>query len=194
MNESKILAVYGHLQEAEQKLDYFIVGVAGALCAFIAQSYRPEQLGLNPSTLEVVSVFSLLLSCVLGFRRIELSIIIGRINALMLESDDKLSALVSNFNGASLLNKSTGEVYTPETTLMLIEKYGKDKKSLLASLNMIQKKSQRAYRARNWLLPIGLLFLLSSRISVPYMNIDSKQSVEQGVAPYVAQGAPSGER
>ena len=34
MNENKIIAIYGHLQESERKLDYFFVGVAGALrCA-----------------------------------------------------------------------------------------------------------------------------------------------------------------
>ncbi len=187
MNENKIIAIYGHLHESERKLDYFFVGVAGALCAYIAQGYTPERFGLNPASIEVISVFTLLIACVFGFKRIELSIIISRINALLLESDDKRSALMTSFKGGALLNKSTGEVYTPESTLQLIEKYGNDKKSLLASLNKIQRKSSLAYNTRNWLLLMGLLFLLASRISEPYMGQDITQGGEHLCAACVAQ-------
>lgn len=50
---------------SSEKFDYFILGVICALCAFIAQGYRPERLGVNPAALELFALLIFVLAVVL---------------------------------------------------------------------------------------------------------------------------------
>jgi hypothetical protein len=63
--------------EAEQRLDYFMAGIIGALCAFLAERYHADKLGLNTSTLALAAILMLILSFYYALKRIE-SIATGR--------------------------------------------------------------------------------------------------------------------
>jgi hypothetical protein len=50
------LKIFDSWREASQKFDYFVAGLIGALVAFIGQSFKAVQLGLNAGTLELASL------------------------------------------------------------------------------------------------------------------------------------------
>ena len=62
-------------RDSTEKFDYFILGVTGALCAFISQTYKPAKIGVNAGTLEVVALLILVLAVVASFRRLEKSLL-----------------------------------------------------------------------------------------------------------------------
>lgn len=49
MTDRSILA-YEHYREATQRFEYFILGVSGALCAYIGQHLSPQKIGLTAYT------------------------------------------------------------------------------------------------------------------------------------------------
>ncbi|AZC94219.1 hypothetical protein [Pseudomonas chlororaphis] len=71
--------------EAASKLDYFILGVTLAICAYLAQTNPYAQLGVNKETFLLGSLLVFAASAICGFKRIESTIAAIRINATILE-------------------------------------------------------------------------------------------------------------
>lgn len=74
--------------EAASKLDYFILGVTLAICAYLAQTNPYAKIGVNEATLLLCSLFVFAASAVCGFKRIESTIATLRMNATALEEPD----------------------------------------------------------------------------------------------------------
>jgi hypothetical protein len=72
--------------EAANKLDYFILGVTLAICAYLAQTNPYAQLGVNKETFLLGSLLVFAASAICGFKRIESSIAALRMNAAALEA------------------------------------------------------------------------------------------------------------
>jgi len=70
--------------EAVSKLDYFILGVALAVCAYLAQTNPYAKLGANKETFLLASLLVFASSAVCGFKRIEAMNKAIRMNALAL--------------------------------------------------------------------------------------------------------------
>lgn len=71
--------------EAALKLDYFILGVTLAICAYLAQTNPYAQLGVNKETFLLGSLLVFAASAICGFKRIESVIAALRMNAAALE-------------------------------------------------------------------------------------------------------------
>ncbi|MCQ6258394.1 hypothetical protein [Pseudomonas sp. Q11] len=71
--------------EAASKLDYFILGVTLAICAYLAQTNPYAQLGVNKETFLLGSLLVFATSAICGFKRIESTIAALRMNAVALE-------------------------------------------------------------------------------------------------------------
>lgn len=72
--------------EAASKLDYFILGVTLAICAYLAQTNPYAQLGVNKETFLLGSLLVFAASAICGFKRIESTIAALRMNAFALEA------------------------------------------------------------------------------------------------------------
>jgi hypothetical protein len=70
--------------EAASKLDYFILGVTLAICAYLAQTNPYGKIGLNTETLLLVTLFVFAFSAIFGFKRLESAIKSSRLNAIAL--------------------------------------------------------------------------------------------------------------
>ena len=46
MPDRSVIA-YEHYREASQRFEYFVLGISGALCAYITQNLKPEKLVLH---------------------------------------------------------------------------------------------------------------------------------------------------
>lgn len=74
--------------EAASKLDYFILGVTLAICAYLAQTNPYSQFGANKETFLLGSLLVFAASAICGFKRIESTIAALRMNAAALEERD----------------------------------------------------------------------------------------------------------
>lgn len=72
--------------EAASKLDYFILGVTLAICAYLAQTNPYAQLCVNKETFLLGSLLVFAASAICGFKRIESTIAALRMNAAALEA------------------------------------------------------------------------------------------------------------
>jgi len=75
--------------EALHKLDYFILGATLAICGYLAQTNPYGKLGVNKETFLLGSLLIFAASAVLGFKRIEATIITIRMNAFALEPESR---------------------------------------------------------------------------------------------------------
>ena len=169
MTEKRSLIVYRQLHEAEQKFDYFITGLTGAICAYIGEGYTPSKIGFNASTVELLSVVLLLISFGLGFKRIRWVITGKRLNASNLDAFEKKGEWTANFRGEPLINASTGEVLHPEDIIDRVKKHGKDINDLEQPMATARRKAMSFYLWRNRFLFAGFLGLLAGKVLQAYV-------------------------
>jgi hypothetical protein len=169
MSTSRSDAVHEKWRESTEKFDYFILGVVGALCAYISQTYKPERIGLNPGTLDLLALLVLVLGAVFGFRRIEMTNLATMINQRVLHSNERRGALVSVVHKGPRVNTETGEVYTPEYASQEVAKLTKLIELHHPKLESAQRRAQRYYKLRNAFTLTGFLMLLSAKLYSAYV-------------------------
>ena len=167
MTKRSLLA-YENWNRAQEKFDYFILGVIGALCAYLTQNLNPSALGLNPATAELLAVVFLMSSAIIGFLRVETGITIFSINHKQLSLSEKKGGLVSNFQGAPLLNEETGQVFTAQQIVNELEVIDKAAPLLKSEIERLCEKSVFLYKLRNYFLLIGFSLLVLSKLWAAY--------------------------
>lgn len=152
-----------------EKFDYFILGVICALCAFIAQGYRPAKLGVNPAALELIALLTLVLAVVAGFRRIEQTLMVTVLNHRQLHAFEARGGMVVKMqDGRTLINEATGQFFTPEQAARRVEELTKTIQATEPALEAAKAAAQRQYKIRNSLALAGFLFLLAARVWFAY--------------------------
>lgn len=160
--------LYEASRDAQIKFDYFVLGVVGALCAFIGQSFHPSRLGWNPSTVELISLLMFVGAAVAGFRRIESVNSLMRINSQYLRMQEERGSLVPTV-GATAINHSTGEIYSSAEIAAKIAALGDIIPKAREDMERVGQTTLRTYKWRNWLLLVGFLALLASRVWSAYV-------------------------
>ena len=163
MSTARSDGVYEKWRESTEKFDYFILGVLGALCAYISQTYKAERLGLNPGTLDLLALLVLVLAAVFGFRRIEAVNQGSLINHRILHAYERRGVLASVTQNGSGINTQTGETYTPEYAASQIPLLSKPQ------LQAAQKRALVHYQLRNGFTLVGFLMLLSAKLYSAYV-------------------------
>lgn len=160
--------LYEASRDAQVKFDYFVLGVVGALCAYIGQAFHPSRLGFNPSTSELLSLLLFVGAAIAGFRRIESVNSLMRINSQYLRMQEERGTLAPTV-GSPVLNHSTGEVFSPDEVMAKIAALSEVIPKARASLESVGKTTLRMYKWRNGLLLVGFLVLLASRVWSAYV-------------------------
>lgn len=169
MPTSRSDAVHEKWRESTEKFDYFILGVVGALCAYISQTYKPERIGLNPGTLDLLALLVLVLGAIFGFRRIEMTNLATMVNHRVLHSNERRGVLAKVVHNGPGMNTETGETYTPEHATQEIAKLSKLIDLLHPKLEFAQKRAQRYYKLRNAFTLTGFLMLLGAKLFSAYV-------------------------
>jgi hypothetical protein len=152
-----------------EKFDYFILGVVCALCAFIAQGYKPAKLGINPSTLEFVALLVFVLAVVAGFRRIERTLQVTLLNHQVLHAYEARGGMVSKMSeGRTLINEATGQLFSPEQAQARVAELTKSIQELKPLLESAKARAHVYYTRRNGLSLTAFLLLLSARVWSAY--------------------------
>ena len=161
--------LYASWRESTEKFDYFILGVICAMCAFISQTYKPAQVGMNAGTLELIALLVLVLASVVGFRRIERVLLVTMLNHRELHAYEARGAMVAKMSGGkTLINEATGPIYTPEAAAKRVSELTKTIEQLTVERVPVQAAALRSYKLRNAFTLIGFLLLLTARVLSAY--------------------------
>lgn len=162
--------VYEKWRESTERFDYFVLGVLGALCAYISQTYKAERIGVNPGTLELLALLVLVLAAIIGFRRIEAVNQSNLINHRILHSYERRGGLVEVIQKGPGFNAQTGETYTPEYAKNKIAELSKKIALLQPELEDAQGRALKYYHLRNALTLTGFLMLLAAKLYSAYVE------------------------
>ena len=168
MQPSRSDAVYENWRQSTEKFDYFVLGVLGALCAYLSQTYTPSRIGINPGTVELLALLTLVLAGVFGFRRIESINVATMINQQLLHANERRGVLVEVLHKGPALNTQTGQTYTPEYAASEIPKLSTRIKALEPGLREAQLKAERSYKVRNWLTLVGFALIIAAKLFSAY--------------------------
>lgn len=161
--------VFESWRQAAEKFDYFILGVTGALCAYISQVYKPAKLGLNPASLELFALVLLVGSAVAGFRRIENTIQVTSLNHRLLRANEERGILVSKASNGALINESTGDILSPHMVVQHIDTVTQSIPELRQQLKIARSAAEYSYRVRNALLFVGFSILVIAKVWSAYI-------------------------
>lgn len=160
--------VYDTWRQANEKFDYFVTGLTGALCAYISQTYNPGKISLSPGTLELISLLILIFSVFSGFRRIEKTIQTHRYNHRSLYIAEQTGELVSNYSSGLAVNKNTGEVLTTAQIQERVRVLKEAKPEVDKFADDAASAAGFWYTIRNYSLLFGFLFLVASKVWAVY--------------------------
>ncbi|HUT33566.1 MAG TPA: hypothetical protein VNE39_08815 [Planctomycetota bacterium] len=169
MDEVRSLQAFEHWRDANQRFDYFVMGMTGALCAYIAQSWVPRRISVSPSTAELVALLLLAASVYAGFRRAQEAIHTFAIAHQRIRLSERRGKLLSNLSDAPLMNPLSGEVFSRERAEELIDAWGEAIPRLGVEADATSHAAGRWARARNRFLFVGFLLLLAARVWSAYV-------------------------
>lgn len=162
--DSKYDILYENWLSASDKFDYFVLGLTGAVCAYIAKGFVPQKMSFTPNTVELIALTLLLVSLVFGFRRLEKSIIVHSVTFQLHSREELLQKLKDNPHD-TVTDPDSGKSRSKDDEIKLLSdriseaKSGRDKAVIAA---------ERLYKWRNLFLFGGVFALLISKIWSAY--------------------------
>ena len=163
--------LYDSWRTSAEKFDYFVLGILGALCAYIANNFEPTVIGFNPKTVELIALVAFLTSAILGFRRIEASVLLTSLNHRYLRANEHSGLLAQQLaSGRPFLNSATGEVYSPQNARTEIAAIEGALPALNEQMRITGDRAEFSYAWRNRLVLLGFLLLVSSRVWSAYYH------------------------
>ena len=156
---------------SSEKFDYFVCGIGGALFAYLGQAYIPQKFESWSQCLTPLALICLTLSFYSGFRRIQISNELTKLNKEMLQAHERIVNFTSalNTNDSSFVS-GTGEIHTRE----MLEQFRKDEEKMVEETNKLAftktDLANRCGKFRDGLLFIGFLAILFSKIVQPYFE------------------------
>jgi hypothetical protein len=158
-------------RQSSEKFDYFVLGITGALCAYITQTFKFMKLGVTPNSLEFIAFLLLCLAAFAGFRRIEATVAVYRTNHILLRGGEKHGELTDNLSISTkpLINRATGEVIPRDVARANILAIRQTEPELRELAERQATSAGRWYTVRNWLLVAGFCALLSAKVWAAYV-------------------------
>lgn len=165
--ERSVLA-FDNWKTSQEKFDYFILGVIGALCAYLSQNIELAPLGYNSSTMELLALMTIFLSGIAGFLRLEEAIELHALNHHQLHLNEKKGQLVSKFSGGPMLNSETGEVLSPHQVAIEVGAIDHVMPEIKGKIQKYTSRSSIYYKLRNIFLLIGFLMIVGAKVWAAY--------------------------
>lgn len=164
--------LYKHHYEAEQKYDYFIVGLAGAMFAYIVQTYVPAKIEFSPSVLEPVSLILLGFAFFVGLKRIEQVKVGVRLNHEYLNSKEQAKMLTNALQSesSSIIGSESGEPVSKEEISKRKKKHLERIDQCSEGMKRNANASERTYRIRNYLVMAGFGSIFLAKVLQPYFQ------------------------
>jgi len=168
MGEDKIFAAWEAWLRESTKYDYYVLGITGFICAYIARGFVVQPVRIAPNTLELFALFTLIGSFICGFIRVQQTVGLLRIGIEKEEAIQKLRvlreaqampAIVKDSTGTKV---SAGELAVAHRVLPLLVDGCDDASNKTIDI------SSRAFTWRNILLVLGGIMMLASKVWYAY--------------------------
>ncbi|MGY0800170.1 hypothetical protein ACW7G0_14120 [Lysobacter sp. A286] len=157
--------LYETWRTSAEKFDYFVLGILGALCAYIASSFEAGVLGPNPKTLELSALVAFFASAMCGFLRVESTVFLTSLNHKYLRSNEQRGLLTQQLaNGAPFLNSATGQIYSPQHAQAEVEVINQALPSISKQMERAGRRAEVTYAWRNRLVVLGFMLLVGARV------------------------------
>jgi hypothetical protein len=164
--------------DSVEKFDYFIVSVAGALFAYVGQSYVPHKFDSVFSALMPLALVYLILAFVFGCRRIYLANIGKKLNKECVKEHEDCKHITETLkkfqcseNFGVLTDNITGEVVTAEYLTSRRNKKLATKKELERVARLKIKWANSHEKFRDICLFLGFVLILAAKIFQPYLSV-----------------------
>jgi hypothetical protein len=168
MNE-KSFELFSKEHSSSEKFDYFVCSVAGALFAYIGQTYTPHTFDSWFYYLTPIALLALTLCFCCGFILIKMSNDITRLNKVLyleMEEGERLTKLLRT--DQKEFTNSYGVVASRES----IEKERNEEldsaEEIRKEINSKDEKAAKWIYGRNSLLALGFILILLSKVLQPY--------------------------
>lgn len=170
MPEKLSTFVFSGFREAQQKFDYFVTGISGALFAYIAQTYTPERIAFSPAILEPASLVCLAVSFFLGVRRIATYVTTVKLNHDMLDHGEKAGSCTDAMlnGGHTMFDRQSGEVASRHDFEVQRQFHMKQAESARIDMELASSRFERIGYHRDWWLYCGFGAIFLSKILAPY--------------------------
>lgn len=162
--------MYGYWRDASDKFDYFVVGGAGALAAYVGQNLQVTSLGWNAATVELGALILLVGAVIFGFKRIENNVEVFKAMHKRLYAEEARGSLVEAASKGPSVNAATGDVLAPHVMRALAEQHDAQRIALRKVLEDRVKQSGAFYIWRNRLLLNGFALLVFARVIKAYIG------------------------
>ncbi len=164
------LEAWKNVKQAQQKYDYFIVGLSTTLFAYLGSKFTPEPIALSKNLFELVALICILISIIYGVLRLEKDIAIQSTDYRKLQAQERLDAVnkIINLPYKNISVDSGKEILKSDA----IEKQEILKEFVnksLKGLEMLGERYEFYFKIRNGSLLLGFIFLISSKFIGLYL-------------------------
>ncbi|HWQ90823.1 MAG TPA: hypothetical protein VN673_04070 [Clostridia bacterium] len=157
--------------EAEQKFDYFICGVTGALFAYLGEHFSPRKFEWGVSALEPLALCFLVGAFFVGLKRLQYCYEVKRQNHVMLDTAHNATVLAKALDEAQTVYGNRGQRLAPELVIAEQQEYQRSCEIAESKMRKAIITASWASRVRNGLLLMGFIALLLSKLLLPYAVI-----------------------
>ncbi|MCC6243965.1 MAG: hypothetical protein IT353_14070 [Gemmatimonadaceae bacterium] len=158
MTERSIVA-WQRWRDQADKFDYYALGIASALTAYLGQHIVPARLGLNASTLELASLLTLAASTVAGLKRLKAATSFSLAESVALDAQEKAGGVATQLlksPGQQLIDEESGTIYSHEQAHQLARTMQARSDSAEKQVARWRKAAESTYRWRDRFLIGGV--------------------------------------
>lgn len=173
LTHGRIQDLYSKAHASGERLDYFMCTAAGALFAYIGQSFAPEKLPFASSLCLCIALLILTISFVCGYFRLQSGNAVTRWNQKQIQFEDELAEAIQiisecgknqTANDKSVCRSSLGKTFT--LAEMKQKKYDTEiaVKSAEKSLQRGRSYGNRFAKIRDICLSVSFVFILAAKV------------------------------
>jgi hypothetical protein len=161
--------VYSKSHDAKLKFDYFICSVAGALFAYIAQTYIPQKLDSAFSIIQTIALLFLALSFYFGIRRIQYSSLSTELNFTLLQAEKGAANITETLKKfTEYHHKITGKSLSRESLELSRTDFLAQSEDCRNRLQGSKSRARHFGRFQVYFLLAGFVIIFVSKVLQPY--------------------------
>jgi hypothetical protein len=174
MPETRSDSLFHASFKAAQQFDYFMLGMIGAIVAYIAQNVEPRTFNSPSYDIYIVAVIALLLALYCGIARIERSNLYRQLNAKSLHLAEKRGKLTEALQQVqlrgSVLNTETGENHTVPEIVAMIKDISNELPGGRKAMDRASASSLSFYKWRTRLFLFGVTGVFVAKVLSAYIG------------------------
>jgi hypothetical protein len=166
VSDDRSLIAWQHWRQSAEKVDYFVLGIASALTAYLGQHLSFSKLGANPATAELLSLVLLGGSVVAGLDRLRSSVSALNSDGHALQAQERVEAmkdLLAKGKGTTT-DRETGRTFTLADAEAEVQRAEQLRDFFRKQNQKWTRRCERAYNWRDRLLVVGVVVYVAAKV------------------------------